>query len=87
MDGRESLGTVYGASISLMIVALTLSFATVKFDSLMHKRNPTVSRYTDQIAIGKDKAIYPGEDDDFMIAFALENAKTGELYSDPRYVK
>ena len=74
--------TKLGASISILIGVLTAVFALIKLEHLLNRKNPSLTSYSE--AIGADE-FYDTQNEDFMMAFTLENWISGAK-DDPRYI-
>ena len=69
-----------------MIIYVTLLFAILKFVNMINKENPTVFSYFEPDAVDVDY-MFNMIDEDFMIAFSLEDYNTGETKMNTDYVK
>ena len=84
LKGKSNINTIVGAITSILILTMTSMFALIKFDHMMQKRGPAILQNT---VVIDDDAFIDISSDDFMLAFGVENYKTGKPMYDPRYVK
>ena len=86
IEGEQTLNTNTGGVCSIMIIYVTLLFAILKFVNMINKENPTVFSYFEPDAVEVDY-MFNMIDEDFMIAFSLEDYNTGETKMNTDYVK
>mmetsp|Transcript_15874 Transcript_15874/g.19999 ORF Transcript_15874/g.19999 Transcript_15874/m.19999 type:complete len:157 (-) Transcript_15874:1317-1787(-) len=65
---------------------ISFLFGCAKLLDLYTRKNPTINTYPRKEAFSNDER-FNSKDEDFMMAFALEDFFTSESLSDPRYVK
>ena len=82
LQGETAIKTTAGASLSILISLLTLAFAIIKLDHLLLRKNPNLNTNESALQPGES---YSVQDEDLMIAFAMEQLDTG-FKDDPRYV-
>ena len=85
LRGQETVQTVCGSILSIMILYVTLIFAALKFMHLMARHNPGVNEYVEYDAF--NDLTYDIAASDFMMAVAVEDYVTGEVRNDPSFVK
>lgn len=86
LKGKDTVYTMAGSLMSLAIMIVLLLFASIKFIHLSERYNPNVSQLlvknffseTDQLVL---------KDEDFRLAFTLEDYFKPEMKIDVRYVK
>ena len=86
IEGEQVMTTNTGGVVSVMIIYVTLLFAILKFVNMLNKENPTVFSYFEPDAVDVDY-MFNMIDEDFMIAFSLEDYNTGETKMNTDYVK
>ena len=86
MKGEESIKTNIGGCCSIIIIYITLIYATHKFHHLITGHNPQVNSFELRDAFGEDD-IFESSKSDFMLAIAMEDFNTGQIKNDPKYVK
>ena len=85
MNGRDSIQTVPGAIISIMIMVVTGLFAVLKLQYMLMRKSPDVVEVVDITAFDlSDK--FDTAQDDFMMAVSAERHQKGARM-DPRYVQ
>ena len=72
-----------GSFLTIIIAGLTTSFALVKLEHLVSRKNPSISVNEEDLAKGET---YNALDDDFMMAFSMEHFLTGPK-NDLRYIQ
>ena len=76
-----------GGIVSLAFMIVTFLFATVKFQELVTRHNPTINTYTLKNEYSSDDKMDLGDDSyDFSYAFGLVSEE-GKPFNDPRFVK
>ena len=76
MRGEESVKTNIGGCCSIIIVFVSLMYATHKFNHLLTKHNPQVLVHDVLDAFDVDDRFETSETD-FMLAVAIEDYNTG----------
>ena len=79
--------TYCGGCVSLVIMYVTLLFALLKLQHLLSKHNPTVNVFTEHAVFGESDVWTGGENEDFMMAFAVVDYVSGEVRDDLSFVK
>ena len=90
LQGKHSIRTLWGSLITVLIVLVTILFASIKLQQLLLHENPTVnSNKIKEYYLPEDKVSLTSQGDNgkFNIAFAVENYFTRANLVDPRYVK
>ena len=82
--GEEKIRTNFGGTISFLIMMLTTSFALLKLQHLLEKKNPTIVRNEIDFESFED-GIYDTSENDFSIAVALTNI-WGDVKADPKFL-
>lgn len=85
LKGREEAASWFGTFISLIILGLMSIYIPLKFDMLMTRHNPSISKTEDLGALGEDDVLDLGQAG-LKFAFNAENFQR-EPINDPRYVK
>mmetsp|Transcript_28086 Transcript_28086/g.34811 ORF Transcript_28086/g.34811 Transcript_28086/m.34811 type:complete len:117 (+) Transcript_28086:81-431(+) len=88
--GQTSIGTPFGAFLSVSIAVVTLLFAGLKLFQMLSFYNPTINQNKIKDYYGnEDKLKLVGDDPEinFMIAIAAEDYFTKKSLLDPRWVK
>ena len=86
LRGKDEVNTSCGGFISLVILFITIMFGCLKLSHLMTRKGPTINTYVQTDAFsGEDH--YNTVDNNFMVAFSVEDYLTYEFKNDPRYVK
>ena len=70
--------------MSLIIFAITLAFASMKYNHMIERRNPTVNINTAALESGSRITT---DSEDFMLAFAAESYTTKQILNDQRYIR
>ena len=85
LDGEYSVKTWTGALSSMLVLALTFSFAMLKLEHMVLRKNPQLNSNTAPI---DEELRYQTHQDAFMMAFSARRIIDGVFYlSDPRYVR
>ena len=66
-----------------MLILTTILFAESKLQALLNRKSPSITSYTQSVEEGSK---FDTNEEDFVIAFALENFFDG-LKDDPRFVQ
>ena len=86
IDGSSTLTTNTGGVFSILIFYVVFVFGVVKFAQMFSRDNPSVNTYFEkEVYTIEDK--FNMVDEEFMVAFSLEDYNTGEAKTDPNYVK
>ena len=91
MKGKEKVTTSLGVFASMITIALTMMFASLKMQHLIERKNPDINVSTSK-AVHNDKFNkgqngFKTSTDNFMMAFTVENETSKQIKSDPRYVQ
>lgn len=85
MGGSTAKKTSCGACTTVIIMTITLTYAALKFQHLIERRNPSIITNVDSLP---DDAVFnTASADGFMMAFTIADYTTGESKSDPRYIR
>ena len=85
LRGESQVKTICGGGFSVFILAVTFLFAWLKLVHLIEKKNPEIITNIEKDAFREGDNLDTTEDD-FMMAFALEDFFRGSL-NDPRYIR
>ena len=85
LSGKESQASWCGTVVSLIILALMLIYAWLKFEVLMNRSNPQVSTTEEKSALDETDVLNLNSSK-LRFAFHAENFEN-EPVMDPRYVK
>ena len=86
LQGKNEIGSNSGLIASMLVYMLVCIYGLQKFNTLMHKKYPTVYSVTAQ-DVYDDSEVRSFDEMDFRIAFAVENYKTREGIDDSRFVE
>ena len=86
IKGSSVVKTSLGGLLSILIMLSVGLFATVKFEHLVLRRNPSVNKYESENEHDAEK-IFDTKHDDYAMAFALTDYMTGEPKDDPRIIR
>ena len=86
IKGSSSIGTVIGGFVTVIVLSLTLLYATVKTMHLIGKENPVMSSLTIPSYYNSTDRYYLNEAN-FRMAFSVEGYLDQEVKNDPEYVK
>ena len=87
LDGENQVKTVFGGVLSILILSLTLMYASIKFIDLKERANPVIStiKIPDHYAATDHFKL---NDANFRMAFTVENVDGKKTRKDdPRFVK
>ena len=82
MRGEKKVRTFTGSVVTFIFGMLIVSFAIMKMDHLLNRRNPTLIANKETIESGR--VLQTGQDN-FIIAFAAEHWESGPK-DDPKYI-
>ena len=85
LRGESQVKTICGGGFSVFILGITFLFAWIKLAHLIEKKNPQIITNIQEDAFREGETLDTTEDD-FMMAFGLEDFFRGSL-SDPRYIR
>lgn len=85
MQGETRVFTSMGGIMTLIIVYVTFLYATLKFQHLVERNNPQVVQWKKNGVLQDE--VFHSDEDNFMIAFAIEDFVTYDSKTDPRYLK
>ena len=80
------MNTSLGGLLSISIMLAVGLFATVKFEHMVVRHNPSVNKYVSKNSHDAE-AIFDTKDDDYAMAFALTDFMTGKPKDDPRFIR
>lgn len=86
MNGDERVSSHAGGCVSLLIFAVTTSFAIMKLADMLQRQNPAVTQFVQQDAFSADE-VYDLRENNFRMAFGIEHIFTGNSLDDQRYVR
>ena len=86
LRGQTKIHTYCGSLTSLSVYIIMLLFAVIKFNHLVAKHNPNIAQVLQKNTYDENDRFVP-VDENFMLAFTLEDYLTGEVKDDPRYIK
>ena len=86
IEGSSMLNTNTGGVLTVLIFFITFFFSVVKFGHLVSRSNPSVNNYTEREVYGPED-LFKLVDEEFMIAFSLDDYNTQETKMDTNYVK
>ena len=87
LNNKAQFTTFIGGIVSLAFMIVTFLFATVKFQELVTRHNPTINTYTLKNEYSSDDKMDLGDNSyDFNYAFGLVSV-AGKPFNDPRFVK
>ena len=86
IKGKEVVQTNSGAACSMILVAVVVLYALVKFIHLESKHNPNVTTNVEDWQFNVDDPINLNQIG-FRMAFAFEGYRKNDLKNDPRFVK
>ena len=86
INGRDALQTGAGGLISFCIVYISFIFAFHKLMHMLERHNPQVNSYVNYDAFNFDD-VFDIKEQNFRMAFAVEQYLTGDILSDLRYFK
>ena len=72
MGGKTQVRTIAGGLMSMTMFAILLSYATLKFQHLLLRWNPQVTRHVDESAFVDGQRL-DLNDNDFTMAFGIEH--------------
>ena len=75
-----------GCCCTLLIVFAGLIFALSRLQLLVAREHPSVNTFIERDIYDEDDK-FIAEDEDFMMAFAVEDYVSGEIKADKRFVK
>ena len=85
LQGRQEVASWFGTLISIVIIALMCIYASLKFDLLIQRNNPNISKTEEIAALDESDVLNLGEAG-LKFAFTAENFDF-ESMTDPRFVK
>ena len=80
------MASVYGGLLSIAMLTLVLCYASIKFEMLMMRDNPSISSFTEENILTSQDTLNL-KDKNMRFAFSIEGFYDKELKNDPRYVK
>ena len=86
IEGSSTLNTNTGGVLTVLILTITFVFSIVKFSHLISRQNPTVNTYMDREVFSPED-LFNVVDEEFMVAFSLENYNTQDSRMDTNYIK
>ena len=86
LRGQDKINTLTGCIVSLMLISLTLVFASQKALHLVDRYNPDISQLLVTNAF-TELDVFNTKEEKFRLAFTLEDYLTSKLKADPRYIK
>lgn len=86
IKGKTEARTYSGGLLSLLISTVVLMFAVIKFLQLIDRYNPNISQVL-QKSYYTENDLYNTRENNFRLAFSLENYIDGKVRLDPKYVK
>ena len=86
LKGETKVNTVFGGTITVLILSLTVTYAILKCIQLLNRENPTINDYPIEEYFGVAETVNLNEIE-FKFAFSYRNRETHSLVDDPRYVK
>ena len=86
LRGQDEIRTSIGGVLTCLIAVLMLFYASIKFEQLIIRHNPTLSQYTEFNRFDLNDRLSLNEIN-FRFAFSVEGYHSKEMKNDPRYVK
>ena len=84
INGKNTIQTIPGVIVSIVIGLLTLSFGILKFEHLVRRKQPLITETSSPLIKGTSQKL---SDENIMMAFALETFYTSVPLDDPRYIR
>ena len=84
INGKNTIQTIPGTIVSILIGLLTLSFGILKFEHLVRRKQPFINETSSPLIKGTSQKL---SDENIMMAFSLENFYTSAPLDDPRYIR
>ena len=84
--GKTEIYTKFGGLVSIGIITVMICFATVKFIQLESRSNPLISQVL-QEGFYTESDKFNTTEENFRLAFTLEDYSTGKQKADPKYIK
>ena len=86
IGGRQTVNTLVGGFMTVVIYTIVLAYGTIKFIELSTRANPNIAQFFKQDAFDFTDVLNLNEEN-FKIAFAVEGFRSKDLKIDPKYVK
>ena len=86
LRGASGVSTCCGGVLTFITIYITFLFALLKLTHLVAKKNPVVNTFARMDFFSSEDVFRPDEEN-YMMAFAVEDYLTGESKLDSRYVK
>ena len=82
INGKNTIQTIPGVIVSILIGLLTLSFGILKFEHLVRRKQPFINETSSPLIKGTSQKL---SDENIMMAFSLENFYTGVPSDNSRF--
>ena len=82
INGKNTIQTIPGTIVSILIGLLTLSFGILKFEHLVRRKQPFINETSSPLIKGTSQKLSDGN---LMMAFSLESFDTSAPLDDPRF--
>ena len=86
INGHHTINSVAGGVVTLLVLMLTLSYATTKFNDLVERKDVTTNVHFEEDGIPLTSTINVNNIG-FRMAFTVENFLDRKTLNDPRYVR
>ena len=84
IKGKDTIQTIPGVVVSILIGLLTLAFGILKFEHLVRRRHPFINETSSPLIKGTSQKL---SDENFMMAFSLESFDRSASLDDPRFIR